>query len=83
MAASGERGAVQYLRKVAGSVVDGDGAGFPELVVPEAAGADHDRRHPRVLRGLGIAIITTSQGVMTDKEARRRGIGGEVLCYVW
>jgi small subunit ribosomal protein S8 len=38
---------------------------------------------PRVLRGLGIAIVTTSQGVMTDKEARRRGIGGEVLCYVW
>lgn len=38
---------------------------------------------PRVLRGLGIAILTTSQGVMTDKEARRRGIGGEVLCYVW
>ena len=38
---------------------------------------------PRVLRGLGIAIVTTSQGVMTEKEARRRGIGGEVLCYVW
>ncbi len=38
---------------------------------------------PRVLRGLGIAILTTSQGVMTDSEARRRGIGGEVLCYVW
>jgi small subunit ribosomal protein S8 len=38
---------------------------------------------PRVLRGLGIAIITTSQGVMSDKEARRRGIGGEVLAYVW
>jgi small subunit ribosomal protein S8 len=38
---------------------------------------------PRVLRGLGIAILTTSQGVMTDKEARRRGIGGEVLAYVW
>ena len=38
---------------------------------------------PRVLRGLGVAILTTSQGVMTDKEARRRGIGGEVLCYVW
>ena len=38
---------------------------------------------PRVLRGLGIAIVTTSQGVMTDKEARRRGIGGEVLAYVW
>ena len=38
---------------------------------------------PRVLRGLGIAILTTSQGVLTDKDARRRGIGGEVLCYVW
>ena len=38
---------------------------------------------PRVLSGLGIAVISTSQGVMTDREARRRGIGGEVLCYVW
>lgn len=38
---------------------------------------------PRVLRGLGIAILTTPQGVMTDREARKRGIGGEVLCYVW
>ncbi len=38
---------------------------------------------PRVLRGLGIAILSTSKGVMTDREARKRGIGGEVLCYVW
>jgi small subunit ribosomal protein S8 len=38
---------------------------------------------PRVLNGLGIAIISTSQGVMTDKEARARKIGGEVLCYVY
>ncbi|GAB6138733.1 30S ribosomal protein S8 [Halanaerobaculum tunisiense] len=38
---------------------------------------------PKVLGGLGIAIISTSQGVMTDKEARKAGIGGEVLCYVW
>lgn len=38
---------------------------------------------PRVLNGLGIAIISTSQGVMTCKEARRRGIGGEVLCEVY
>lgn len=38
---------------------------------------------PAVRRGLGIAILSTSQGVMTDREARRRGIGGEVLCYVW
>ena len=38
---------------------------------------------PRVLRGLGIAIISTSRGVMTDREARRVGVGGEVLCNVW
>jgi len=38
---------------------------------------------PRVLGGLGIAIVSTSQGVMTDREAARRGIGGEVLAYVW
>lgn len=38
---------------------------------------------PRVLNGLGIAIITTSQGVMTDKEARRLNVGGEVICTVY
>ena len=40
-------------------------------------------RVPSVLRGLGIAIVTTSKGVMTDREARTAGIGGEVLCKVW
>ena len=38
---------------------------------------------PKVLNGLGIAIISTSQGVMTDREARAKGIGGEVLAYIW
>ena len=38
---------------------------------------------PRVLNGLGIAIMSTSRGVMTDKEARRLDVGGEVLCYVY
>ncbi len=38
---------------------------------------------PRVINGLGIAIITTSKGVMTDKEARRENVGGEILCYVY
>lgn len=38
---------------------------------------------PKVLGGLGIAIISTSQGIMTDKEARKTGLGGEVICYVW
>ncbi len=38
---------------------------------------------PRVLKGLGIAIVSTSKGVMTDKEARKQHIGGEVLAFVW
>jgi small subunit ribosomal protein S8 len=38
---------------------------------------------PRVMNGLGTAILSTSQGVMTDKRARKLGIGGEVLCHVW
>ena len=38
---------------------------------------------PRVLGGIGIAIISTSHGIMTDRDARRQGVGGEVLCYVW
>ena len=38
---------------------------------------------PKVLGGLGIAIVSTSKGVMTDKEARKAGVGGEVLAYIW
>jgi small subunit ribosomal protein S8 len=38
---------------------------------------------PRVLGGLGVAVLSTSQGLMSDREARRRKVGGEVLCYVW
>ena len=40
-------------------------------------------RLPRVLGGLGVAVLSTSQGLMTDREAHRRKVGGEVLCYVW
>jgi len=38
---------------------------------------------PRVLGGLGVAVLSTSHGLMTDREARKRQVGGEVLCYVW
>lgn len=38
---------------------------------------------PWVLSGMGIAILTTNKGVMTDQQARRQGVGGELLCYVW
>jgi small subunit ribosomal protein S8 len=44
--------------------------------------ADHDHL-PRVLGGLGVAIVSTSQGLLTDRQASRRKLGGEVLCYVW
>ena len=44
------------------------------------AGADE---LPRVLKGLGIAIVSTSKGIMTDKKARKENVGGEVLAYVW
>ncbi|MDO9574144.1 MAG: 30S ribosomal protein S8 [Candidatus Contubernalis sp.] len=38
---------------------------------------------PKVLGGLGIAVVSTSKGLMTDRDARKTGVGGEVLCYVW
>ena len=38
---------------------------------------------PRVLGGLGVAVLSTSHGLMTDREARKRHVGGEVMCYVW
>lgn len=44
--------------------------------------ANHDKL-PKVLNGLGIAIISTSEGIMTDRDARNKGLGGEVLAYVW
>src|SRR5579875_662195 len=40
-------------------------------------------KRPRVLGGLGVAVLSTSQGLMTDREARKRRVGGEILCYVW
>jgi small subunit ribosomal protein S8 len=38
---------------------------------------------PRVLGGLGVAVLSTSQGLLSDREARKRGLGGEILCFVW
>lgn len=38
---------------------------------------------PKVLGGLGVAILSTSKGIMTDREARKEGVGGEVICYIW
>nr|YP_009920564.1 ribosomal protein S8 [Crateva unilocularis]YP_010743087.1 ribosomal protein S8 [Crateva religiosa]QMQ99721.1 ribosomal protein S8 [Crateva unilocularis]WES81947.1 ribosomal protein S8 [Crateva religiosa] len=43
----------------------------------------NSQRIPRILGGIGIVILSTSQGIMTDREARLKGIGGEILCYIW
>lgn len=43
----------------------------------------NSQRIPRILGGMGIAILSTSQGIMTDREARLKGIGGEIWCYIW
>jgi small subunit ribosomal protein S8 len=51
-------------------------------LAPGAAHLQAPRRHPRVMNGLGIAIVSTSKGVMTDRRARDTGLGGEVLCVV-
>jgi small subunit ribosomal protein S8 len=66
----------------------------PETKTPAIKGLDRisspglrkytsSKEMPRVLNGLGIAIVSTSQGVMTDKEARQRNVGGEILCHVY
>nr|YP_009862653.1 ribosomal protein S8 [Mytilaria laosensis]QKD76029.1 ribosomal protein S8 [Mytilaria laosensis] len=41
------------------------------------------QRIPRILGGMGVVILSTSRGIMTDREARLEGIGGEILCYIW
>ena len=66
-----------------------DGYGYPVIKTLERVSKPGLRKYvqsneiPRVKNGLGIAILTTSNGVMTDKEARKLGVGGEILCYVY
>uniref|UniRef100_UPI00315DBEFB ribosomal protein S8 n=1 Tax=Pyrola atropurpurea TaxID=642525 RepID=UPI00315DBEFB len=43
----------------------------------------NSQRIPRILGGMGLVILSTSRGIMTDREARREGLGGEILCYLW
>jgi small subunit ribosomal protein S8 len=66
-----------------------DAYGYPVIKTLERVSKPGLRKYcessdiPRVKNGLGIAILTTSKGVMTDKEARKLGVGGEILCYVY
>ena len=58
-------------------------SGIRRISTPGLRSYANSRSIPRVQGGLGIAIVSTSQGLMPDKEARKRGIGGEVICHVW
>ena len=57
--------------------------GLKRISKPRLRGYAKNDEIPKVLNGLGIAIISTSKGIMTDKEARKENIGGEVLAYIW
>jgi small subunit ribosomal protein S8 len=58
-------------------------SGLRRISTPGLRSYSGSKEVPRVQGGLGVAIISTSQGLMTGKEARKRGIGGEVVCHVW
>ena len=58
-------------------------SGLRRVVQARPAGLQPVHQGPRVLGGLGVAVLSTSQGLMTDREARKRNVGGEILCFVW
>jgi small subunit ribosomal protein S8 len=58
-------------------------SGIKRISTPGLRSYADSRSIPRVQGGLGIAIVSTPEGLMPDKEARKRGIGGEVICHVW
>ena len=58
-------------------------SGLKRISKPSLRVNTKKKKLPRVLKGLGIAIISTSKGVMSDKQARTLGVGGEVIAYVW
>jgi small subunit ribosomal protein S8 len=58
-------------------------AGLRRVSTPGLRVYRNSKTVPRVLGGLGVAVLSTSQGLMTDREARKRNVGGEILCYVW
>ncbi len=75
----------QGVIKITLKYVDGESAitGLERISKPGRRVYSSARKLPKVLNGLGIAIISTSKGVMTDKTARDKNLGGEVLCYIW
>lgn len=75
----------QNILRVFLSYVDGESSitGLRKISTPGLRQYTGKDNVPRVLNGLGIAILSTSKGLLTDKQARRDGVGGEVVCYIW
>lgn len=74
---------LKYRKDQLGRVQDSVIRGIKRVSKPGKRVYMDKGRLPRVMGGFGIAIVSTSRGVMTDKECRRQGVGGEVLCEVW
>ncbi len=81
--AAGETGPVLRVALKYGPNREKTIAGIKRISKPGLRVYAKHEQLPRVLGGLGIAIISTSKGLMTDKQAKKQGTGGEVLCYVW
>ncbi len=75
----------QNILKIELQYVDGEASiqGLKRISTPGLRQYVSKDEIPRVRNGLGVAIISTSKGLLTDKEARREGVGGEVICYIW
>ena len=58
-------------------------SGLKRISTPGLRRYSNSNKLPRVLNGLGIAVISTPKGLLTDKEAKRQAVGGEVVCYIW
>ncbi|MFZ5433069.1 MAG: 30S ribosomal protein S8 [Calditrichota bacterium] len=80
-----DEGPQGYLRLYLKYNADGQPAiqGLKRISRPGLRRYVPERSIPRVLNGLGVAILTTSRGIMTGHEARRQGVGGEVICHIW
>lgn len=70
---------LRYVGKENEPVIEG----IERISKPSRRVYTNSREIPRVLGGLGVAVLSTSQGLMTGRDARQKNIGGEVLCYVW
>jgi len=80
-----ENGSFKDMRLTLKYTADGERviAGLKKISKPGLRVYAGKEDMPKVLGGLGTAIVSTNEGVMTDKEARKRGVGGEVLCFIW